>query len=94
MPMSQPSFKNTLSTGDRSTLALALFLAQLEHDAARSDRDLGSIAWFVVLACYKLGIILEGTHARACAGQAPRETGDKLHAHTIALFERALRRIG
>jgi aminoglycoside phosphotransferase (APT) family kinase protein len=64
------------------------------HYAARSDRDLGSIAWFVVLACYKLGIILEGTHARAAAGQAPRATGDKLHAHTIALFERALRRIG
>jgi wobble nucleotide-excising tRNase len=37
-PISQPSFKNTLSSGDRSTLALALFLAQLEHDAARSDR--------------------------------------------------------
>jgi aminoglycoside phosphotransferase (APT) family kinase protein len=64
------------------------------HYAARSDRDLGSIGWFVVLACYKLGIILEGTHARACAGKAPRATGDKLHAHTIALFERALRRIG
>ena len=47
-----------------------------------------------MLACYKLGIILEGTHARACAGKAPRDTGDKLHAHTIALFERALRRIG
>jgi aminoglycoside phosphotransferase (APT) family kinase protein len=64
------------------------------HYAARSDRDLSSIGWFVVLACYKLGIILEGTHARACAGKAPRDTGDKLHAHTIALFERALRRIG
>lgn len=64
------------------------------HYSARSDRDLGSIDWFVVLACYKLGIILEGTHARACAGKAPRETGDRLHAQTIALFERALRRIG
>ncbi|WP_243445914.1 phosphotransferase family protein [Polymorphobacter arshaanensis] len=64
------------------------------HYAARTDRDLSSIGWFVVLACYKLGIILEGTHARACAGKAPRATGDKLHAHTVALFERALRRIG
>ncbi len=60
---------------------------------ARSDRDLSAIDWYAVLACYKLGIILEGTNARAAAGQAPRETGDMLHAMTVALFERALRLI-
>jgi hypothetical protein len=64
------------------------------HYAARSSRDCSAIDCYVVLACYKLGTILEGTHARACAGKAPRETGDLLHAKTIALFERALRRIG
>jgi wobble nucleotide-excising tRNase len=37
-PLNQPSFKNTLSSGDRSTLALALFLAQLENDATLSER--------------------------------------------------------
>lgn len=63
------------------------------HYAAVSGRSLADLDWYVVLACYKLGIILEGTHARACAGKAPRATGDKLHAHTIDLFERALRRI-
>lgn len=31
-PLDQPSFKNTLSAGDRSTLALAFFLAQLERE--------------------------------------------------------------
>jgi wobble nucleotide-excising tRNase len=31
-PLSQPSFRNTLSSGDKSTLALAFFLAQLAHD--------------------------------------------------------------
>jgi hypothetical protein len=46
-----------------------------------------------VLACYKLGSILEGTFARACAGRAPKETGDYLHASTLALFERALKKI-
>jgi aminoglycoside phosphotransferase (APT) family kinase protein len=66
----------------------------IDHYASRSDRDLSEIDWYVVLACYKLGIILEGTHARACAGHAPTETGDRLHAHTIDLFKRALRRIG
>lgn len=64
------------------------------HYAARSRRDLSAIQWYGVLACYKLGIILEGTHARACAGRAPKETGDKLHAHTVSLFERALDWIG
>lgn len=32
----QPSFRNTLSAGDRSTLALAFFLAQLKEDPDRS----------------------------------------------------------
>ena len=43
----------------------------------------------VVLACYKFGIILEGSYARACAGQAPVETGERLHRSTLALFRRA-----
>jgi len=66
----------------------------VEHYGGVSDRDLGSVDWFAVLACYKLGIILEGTHARAFAGRAPKETGDLLHAMTVGLFERALARIG
>ena len=63
------------------------------HYVAVASRSIADLDWYVVLACYKLGIILEGTHARACAGKAPRATGDRLHAHTIDLFERALRRI-
>jgi hypothetical protein len=42
-----------------------------------------------VLACFKLGIVLEGTYARACAGKAPQEVGDLLHATTLGLFARA-----
>ena len=57
--------------------------------AAGSDRDLAAIEWYVVLACFKLGIVLEGTNARACAGKAPRATGDLLHAMTLGLFARA-----
>jgi aminoglycoside phosphotransferase (APT) family kinase protein len=56
----------------------------------RSPRDIEAIDWYVVLACYRLGIILEGTHARACAGRADRQTGDLLHSATVGLFERAL----
>ena len=60
----------------------------------RSTRDLSAVTWYEVLACYKLGLILEGTHARAIAGLAPTETGDRLHASTLGLFRRALARIG
>jgi aminoglycoside phosphotransferase (APT) family kinase protein len=62
--------------------------------AERSGRDLSAIGWYEVLACYKLGIILEGTHARACAGLVDRYTGDMLHTSYLRLFDHALARIG
>ena len=37
-PIDQPSFKNTLSTGDRMTLGLAIFLAQLERETDLTER--------------------------------------------------------
>jgi wobble nucleotide-excising tRNase len=37
-PASRPSFRNTLSSGDKSTLALAFFLAQLEQDQGRAQK--------------------------------------------------------
>ena len=37
-PLNRPSFKNTLSAGDRTTLALAFFLAQLEQDPNRDRK--------------------------------------------------------
>ncbi|MEZ5220490.1 MAG: phosphotransferase family protein [Ilumatobacteraceae bacterium] len=61
---------------------------------AQVDRPLDDVTWFHVLACYRLGLILEGTHARACAGQAPKEIGDQLHAHTVSLLTQALGLIG
>lgn len=36
--VNSPSFKNTLSSGDRTTLALAFFLAELEREADLADR--------------------------------------------------------
>ncbi len=54
-----------------------------------SGRDVSVMPWFLVLACYKLGILLEGSHARAGAGQAPKEIGDLLHAYAVWLFEKA-----
>ncbi|MGY4708035.1 phosphotransferase family protein [Mycolicibacterium sp. CBM1] len=58
--------------------------------AEHTTRDLSGIDWYTVLACFKLGIILEGSHARAAAGYAPKEIGDRLHIATVRLFERAV----
>ena len=55
-----------------------------------SPRDVRAAEWYGVLGCYKLGIIQEGTYARACAGQVPRDIGENLHERTIWLLERAL----
>ena len=61
----------------------------IAHYAAGTDRDLADLLWFRVLACYRLGLILEGTHARACAGLAPKEVGDRLHFMTVFLLQQA-----
>lgn len=37
-PIGQPCFRTTLSAGDKSTLALAFFLAQLDHDPNKAGR--------------------------------------------------------
>ena len=62
--------------------------------SAGTGRDLADLRWYHVLACYRLGIILEGSNARACAGMAPREIGDRLHALTVALFAQAAELVG
>ena len=62
----------------------------IERYAAQTARSLDNLLWYRVLACYRLGLILEGTHARACAGLAPKAVGDQLHTHTVSLLEQAL----
>jgi len=65
----------------------------IERYASKSGRDVAAIDWYVVLACFKLAIILEGSFARARAGVAPMATGERLHAAATRLLARALRRI-
>lgn len=62
----------------------------VERYASRSSRPVDDIDWYVVLACFKLGIVLEGSYARALAGKAPMEIGERLHTTTVRLFERAV----
>lgn len=58
------------------------------HYGERSTRDLRALDWYVAMACFKLGIVLEGTYARSCAGLAPRSVGEQLHAATLVLLAR------
>jgi aminoglycoside phosphotransferase (APT) family kinase protein len=57
--------------------------------AERTGRSVDHLPWFEVLACYKLGLILEGSHARAQAGLADLATGQRLHRSAVALLEEA-----
>ena len=59
--------------------------------SAVSSRSLDALNWYVVLACFKLGIILESSNARACAGLTDRAIGDRLHTMATALFARGRR---
>jgi aminoglycoside phosphotransferase (APT) family kinase protein len=55
----------------------------------RTGFDVSAADWYTVLACFKLGIIVEGTYARSCAGLAPVDVGNRLHDTAAGLFARA-----
>ncbi|ART71191.1 phosphotransferase family protein [Mycobacterium dioxanotrophicus] len=72
-------------------------LAALGGLAGRGDlldayRDAGGrkisvLDWYVALACFKLGIVIEGTWSRYLAGRASREAGEQLHASAANLID-------
>ncbi len=55
----------------------------------KSGRDMTGFDWYQVLACYRLAIILEGTHARACAGKVDAELGKRFHSVSQSLLDQA-----
>lgn len=61
----------------------------VDRYAGQTGRDLSALRWYVVLAAYKEGIILEGTHARSFAGKASTEVGAYLHGLSLRFFKRA-----
>ena len=54
-----------------------------------TGRDVALVPWFFVLACYKLGVVLEGSYARALSGKIPLELGQQLHDYACWLFAKA-----
>lgn len=55
-----------------------------------SGRDMAEMPWFFTLGCYKLACLLEGTHARAKAGQIPLKVGEQVHAYASWLMAKAM----
>lgn len=52
----------------------------IEAYRAAGGRRTGQLDWYVALACFKLGIVIEGTWSRYLAGRASRDAGEQLHA--------------
>lgn len=48
-----------------------------------------ALNWYVILGGFKLAIILEGTYARACAGKAERQIGERLHRSACNILTRS-----
>ncbi len=57
----------------------------------KTGRDVADWPWFKVLALYKYAVILEGSHARAQAGQADATTGARLHDSAVRMIRAAAR---
>ncbi|WP_066902931.1 phosphotransferase family protein [Mycolicibacterium houstonense] len=52
----------------------------IEAHRAAGGRQTDRLDWYVALACFKLGIVIEGTWSRYLAGRASRDAGEQLHA--------------
>lgn len=50
-------------------------------------RRTSRLDWYVAMACFKLGIVIEGTWSRYLAGQADAEAGERQHASAQNLME-------
>jgi len=61
----------------------------LDAYSAAGGRETDSIDWYATLAAFKLGIVLEGTWARAQAGLAPMDVGRRLHTAAASLLDLA-----
>jgi aminoglycoside phosphotransferase (APT) family kinase protein len=51
----------------------------LDAYLAAGGREPSNLDWYVAMACFKLGIVIEGTWSRYLMGQASREAGEALH---------------
>jgi aminoglycoside phosphotransferase (APT) family kinase protein len=59
----------------------------LDAYLAAGGRETSRLDWYIAMACFKLGIVIEGTWSRYLVGQASREAGEQLHASAQNLID-------
>lgn len=82
---------------ETNTITAGAALAELGGLASRRElleaylgaggRQTSRLDWYVAMACFKLGIVIEGTWSRFLVGQASRDAGERLHANAQNLIE-------
>ncbi|BBY48584.1 aminoglycoside phosphotransferase [Mycolicibacterium arabiense] len=84
-----PTEPNTIDAGAELAAlgGLATRAELLEAYLAAGGRATSHLPWYVALACFKLGIVIEGTWSRYLAGQANREAGQRLHESAMSLID-------
>lgn len=50
-------------------------------------RQTSHLDWYMAMACFKLGVVIEGTWSRYLIGQASRDAGEALHANAQNLID-------
>jgi aminoglycoside phosphotransferase (APT) family kinase protein len=84
-----PLETNTITAGAKLAElgGLASRRELLDAYLAAGGRETSRLDWYVAMACFKLGIVIEGTWSRYLAGQANREAGERLHSNAQNLIE-------
>jgi aminoglycoside phosphotransferase (APT) family kinase protein len=84
-----PTEPNTIDAGSELAAlgGLASRAELLDAYAAAGGRATPALDWYVALACFKLGIVIEGTWSRYLAGQASWEAGQRLHVSAASLID-------
>jgi aminoglycoside phosphotransferase (APT) family kinase protein len=84
-----PLETNTITAGAELAAlgGLATRRELLEAYLAAGGRETSRLNWYVAMACFKLGIVIEGTWSRFLIGQASREAGERLHSNAQNLID-------
>jgi aminoglycoside phosphotransferase (APT) family kinase protein len=84
-----PLETNTITAGAQLAAlgGLATRRELLDAYLAAGGRETSRLDWYIAMACFKLGIVIEGTWSRFLVGQASRDAGERLHANAQNLID-------
>src|SRR5829696_1663608 len=84
-----PLETNTITAGGELAAlgGLATRRELLEAYLAAGGRETSRLDWYVAMACFKLGVVIEGTWSRFLIGRASRDAGERLHSNAQNLID-------